>query len=67
MNYYEAFYKSEMQGLYQYLDQKLRQWARRKYKTLTRHKRRSGDWLSKMKDMLPRLFVYWRAKESRVG
>jgi group II intron reverse transcriptase/maturase len=67
MNYYEAFYKSEMQGLYQYLDQKLMQWARRKYKTLTRHKRRSGDWLSKMKDMLPRLFVYWRARESRVG
>ncbi|NML59890.1 hypothetical protein HHL21_02085 [Massilia sp. RP-1-19] len=33
MNYYEAFYKTAMYQLYQYLDQKLVQWARSKYKT----------------------------------
>ena len=67
MNYYEAFYKSEMQALYQYLDQKLEQWARRKYKSLVRHKQRSIDWLSKMKEKLPELFVYWRGMERKVG
>lgn len=67
MNYYETFYKTAMQGLYQYLDQKLRQWARRKYKRLTRHKRLSADWLGKMKGKLSGVFVYWRAMERRVG
>jgi RNA-directed DNA polymerase len=67
MNYYEAFYKSEMQGLYQYLDQKLMQWAGRKHKTLTRHKRRRDDWLNKMKDKLPGCFVYWRGLGRGVG
>jgi RNA-directed DNA polymerase len=67
MNYYETFYKTAMQGLYQYLDQKLRQWARRKYKRLTRHKRLSADWLGKMKEKLSGVFVYWRAMERRVG
>jgi RNA-directed DNA polymerase len=43
MNYYEAFYRTEMQKLYQYLDQKLMQWARRKYKTLRQRKLRSAE------------------------
>jgi group II intron reverse transcriptase/maturase len=67
MNYYEAFYKSEMQQLYQYLDQKLRQWARRKYKRLKLHKRLSADWLGKMKKMVPGVFVYWRGMERKAG
>lgn len=67
MNYYEAFYKSEMHELYEYLDKKLVQWVRRKHKTLARHKQRSADWLDKMKDKLPGLFVYWRGLERRVG
>ena len=67
INYYEAFYKTAMQGLYQYVDQKLMQWARRKYKTLTRHRQRSADWLGKMKEKFPRLFVHWHAMERKVG
>jgi len=67
MNYYEAFCQSEMQKLYQYVDQKLMQWARRKYKTLTQHKQRSVDWLDKMKDARPGLFVYWRGVGCKVG
>jgi group II intron reverse transcriptase/maturase len=67
MNYYEAFYRTEMQKLYQYLDQKLMQWARRKYKTLRKRKLRSADWLNKMKDQFPEMFAYWRRMESSVG
>jgi hypothetical protein len=34
-DYFGAFYRSAMHKLFQYLDQKLMQWARRKYKTLS--------------------------------
>jgi hypothetical protein len=32
------------------------QWARGKYKTLSQHKRRGGQWLRKMKMVTPRMF-----------
>jgi group II intron reverse transcriptase/maturase len=67
VNYFGAFYKTALQELYQYMDQKLMQWARRKYKTLARHKQLSADWLGKMKDLFPGLFVYWRGMERNVG
>jgi RNA-directed DNA polymerase len=67
MNYYGAFYRTAMHRLYQYLDQRLMQWARSKYKTLKRHKRRSAEWLGKMKTDFPSLFVYWRGTEIKVG
>lgn len=67
MNYYEAFYRTAMRNLYQHLDRNLMRWARRKFKTLARHKRRSADWLDKMKGVSPELFVYWRAMGRSVG
>ena len=42
-------------------------WARRKYKTLSRHKRRSVEWLFRLKKDSPRLFLHWRVFESKVG
>jgi RNA-directed DNA polymerase len=59
-NYYGAFYRTAMQQLFRYIDRKLEQWARRKYKTLARRKRRSAEWLGKMKDVFPQLFFHWR-------
>ena len=59
-NYYGAFYRTAMQGLGRYLDRKLARWARCKYKTLRRHKRRSDEWLHKMKKAYPRQFVHWQ-------
>ena len=61
-NYYGAFYRTAMQQLFRYIDRKLEQWARRKYKTLARRKRRSADWLGKMKDVFPQLFFHWRLR-----
>jgi hypothetical protein len=49
------------------IDQKLGQWARRKYKTLRRRKQRSVRWLGKMMDLAPRLFVHWRIARREVG
>jgi RNA-directed DNA polymerase len=58
-NYYGAFYQTAMHDLLRYIDQKLERWARRKYKTLQRHKRRSAAWLRKMRNVHPQLFVHW--------
>lgn len=59
-NYYGAFYRTAMLELAVYLDRRLTQWARRKYKTLSRHKRRSDAWLRKMKESMPEKFIHWR-------
>jgi RNA-directed DNA polymerase len=67
MNYYGTFYKTAMHELYQYLDGKLMQWARRKHKTLVRHKQRSAGWLRKMKVVSPAMFVHWRGMEGQAG
>jgi RNA-directed DNA polymerase len=66
-NHYGALYRSEMRKLFHYIDQKLAQWARRKYKTLRRRKQRSVRWLGKMMELAPRLFVHWRITRREVG
>ena len=58
-NYYGAFYKTEMCRFFQYIDQKLERWARRKYQTLSRGRSRSAEWLSKMKEVFPTMFSHW--------
>lgn len=59
-NYYGAFYQRAMHGLFRYIDDKLQRWARRKYKTLTRRKQRSVEWLRKMKHVDSWRFFHWR-------
>ena len=54
--YYGAFYQTAMREPFRYVDSKLEQWARRKYKTLMRHKRRSVEWLARMKEDCPGIF-----------
>jgi RNA-directed DNA polymerase len=66
-NYFGAFYRSAMHTLFQYIDQKLMQWARRKYKTLSCHTKRSARWLRRMKNQTPRLFSHWNLIGSQVG
>jgi hypothetical protein len=66
-NYFGAFYRTAMAKLARYIGQRLEQWARRKYKTLLRRKRRSVDWLRRMKNESPRLFYYGSVVGERVG
>jgi group II intron reverse transcriptase/maturase len=65
--YYGAFYQTAMHRLFQYIDQKLERWARRKYKTLKRHKQRSEEWLTKMKEVFPETFTHWQVVRKMVG
>ncbi len=51
-NYYGAFYGSEMRKLFHYIDQKLALWARRKYKTMRRRKKRSVQWSARCRSLL---------------
>lgn len=66
-NYYGAFYRTAMHSLFNYVDQRLEQWARRKYKRMRCHDRRSQEWLRKMRSLYPRLFVHWRVVGVSVG
>jgi group II intron reverse transcriptase/maturase len=66
-NYYGAFYQRSMRDLFHYVDNKLEQWARRKYKTLAHDKRRGGQWLRKMKMVAPCTFVHWRVVGTAAG
>ena len=66
-NYYGMFYQRSMLKLFHYVDNKLEQWARRKYKTLSQDKRRGGQWLRKMKMVTPRMFVHWRVAGATAG
>ena len=65
--YYGAFYRTAMCEISRYIDEKLGQWARKKYKTLLKHKRRSAEWLSKMKEVAPHMFSHWRIEGGTVG
>ena len=65
--YYGEFYRTAMLKLARYIDDKLRQWARRKYKSLLQHNQRSAAWLSKMKEVCPQLFSHWLIKGGTVG
>ena len=62
--YYGAFYQTAMREIFRYVDSKLEQWARRKYKTLSRHKRRSVEWLGRVKKNCPGIFAHWRVFET---
>lgn len=65
--YYGAFYKTAMLGIFQHIDRALERWARRKYKALHRRKVASAGWLDKMRASAPLLFRHWRVAELPVG
>ena len=66
-NYYGAFYQRSMLELFHYVDNKLEQWAGRKYKTLSQNKRHGGQWLRKMKMAAPGMFIHWRVVGTTAG
>lgn len=57
--YYGTFYPTQLYRLGNYLDQRLAYWARRKFKRLAGHPKRSREWLRRMRNAQPWLFVHW--------
>ena len=59
INYYGAFYRSELYFLQKRLNEHLVQWAMRKFKRLKHRPRRAWSWLDAVKQRMPRLFAHW--------
>ena len=57
--YYSHFYPTQMRKLADYLQLRLGRWARRKYKRLAGHKRKSAHWLKHVAESRPYLFAHW--------
>ncbi|SCG82373.1 RNA-directed DNA polymerase (reverse transcriptase) [Proteiniborus sp. DW1] len=60
INYCGRFYKSALYLVLRYVNAALRNWARRKYKKLSRGKRKAEHWLGKIAKNLPKLFAHWQ-------
>ncbi len=65
INYYGRYYKSALYPSLCHLDRHLARWARAKYKRLRRHRRRSDQWVRKVRDRDPHLFAHWRFMSSQ--
>jgi hypothetical protein len=59
LNYYGSFYKSTMRRVFDYFNQKLALWARRKYQNLRGRRLQSLYWLGRIAKRQPRLFIHW--------
>ncbi|MDF9401112.1 group II intron reverse transcriptase/maturase [Vibrio sp. 1180_3] len=66
--YYGCFYPTQMRKLADYLELRLGRWARRKYKRLAGHKRKSAQWLRHVAKSRPSLFIHWHYfEDQRLG
>jgi RNA-directed DNA polymerase len=59
INYYGAFYRSELYSLAHLIDEHLVRWAMHKYKRLWGRPRRAKVWLNAARQREPRLFAHW--------
>jgi len=60
INYYGKFYKSALYPVLRHMNRALIHWARRKYKRLSRHRRRAEYWLGRIARREPQLFAHWQ-------
>jgi RNA-directed DNA polymerase len=59
LNYYGAFYITEMKRILYRIDLKLIKWIRCKYSKKLASPRRATAWLNQVKRQCPRLFAHW--------
>jgi RNA-directed DNA polymerase len=60
INYYGAFFRSELYSLAKRIDQHLIRWAMQKFKRLRGKHARAWDWLCGVRQREPRLFAHWQ-------
>ena len=60
VNYYGAYYSSELYPLLNNIEHYLVRWAMRKYKRLRGRKRQAKEWLKSVRKRETDLFVHWR-------
>lgn len=59
INYYGKFRKSDLQGLWELINNRLIQWVRKRYKSVKRRTKKAADWLRRIYRQNPFLFVHW--------
>ena len=59
INYYGAFYRSELYSIALRIDQHLVRWAMQKFKRLKRRPHLAWTWLNAARQREPRLFAHW--------
>ncbi len=59
INYYGAFYRSELYSLARRIDEHLVRWAMHKFKRLRGKPSRGWDWLAAARQRQPKLFAHW--------
>jgi RNA-directed DNA polymerase len=67
VNYYSAYYKSELYPTLKHLERKLVLWATRKFKRLRGHRRRAAQWLARVARRHLGLFTHWRLLYGQAG
>jgi RNA-directed DNA polymerase len=60
INYYGAFYKSELYKVLRHMNKLLVKWATRKYKRLRNRKVKAIKWMAEISKRNPNLFAHWR-------
>ena len=60
VQYYGRFYRSMLYPVFRQLDRSLAKWADRKYRKLTRHRRRATHWITRISRRESRLFAHWQ-------
>ncbi len=60
INYYGAFYRSELYSLVRRIDEHLVRWAMQKFKRFRHKPWRAWDWLANIRLLLPKLFAHWQ-------
>lgn len=59
INYYGAFYRSELYSLARRIDEHLVRWAMHKFKRLRGKSSRAWDWVAAARQRQPKLFAHW--------
>lgn len=59
INYYGKFRKSDLQRLWELINNRLIQWVRKRYKSVKRRTKKAADWLRRIYRQNPFLFVHW--------
>jgi RNA-directed DNA polymerase len=67
INYYGAFYRSELYSLARRIDEHLVRWAMQKFKRLRGKPWRAWDWLAQVRQRAPQLFAHWQLAPTTHG
>lgn len=64
LNYYGRFHSSKLNEVWRHFNRTLVKWAMRKYRKLKRHKTRAIQYINRIAEVNPRLFVHWHCFEN---